>query len=284
MNTVKLIRCLLIAVCLIGCGRKGGNARNAATNLSVVVWSSFPPMTNLYRHTEHLQKLQQSANALIATNSTILSQQQARGSLAGNSPLRQLLGIPSNEPSSISWSQTFDHRLITVRSTRSQQRLGRLKLNLKTGLIESAYDVEALFVISEIERRLRQVVGTREEALRLFRGGPRESPSPEEQRAAKALAEALFLPPELKLHVRMSAPGGSNRGEGYLTITTLSSSNSVDHIARVGYPAEDDLLSAIGLFRPSYRFGGVALAAAWTNLNTQGFHLDEERYPYPGGD
>ena len=274
--------CLLIAVCLIGCGRKGENARTTATNLSVVVWSSFPATTNLYHHEAHLQKLQQSANALIATNPAILSQRQACGSLAKDSPLRRLLGIPSDEPANVSWSQTIDHRFVRVRSARSQQRLGRLKLNLKTGLIETAYDVEALLVISEIERRLRQIVGTREEALRLFRAGLPEAPSREQEQATKALAGALFLPPELKLNVRMSAPGGSNRGQGYLTINTLSSSNTVEHIARVGYPAEDDLLSAFGLSGPSYRFGGVALAAAWTNLNTQGFHLDEERYPYPG--
>lgn len=277
----KLPICLLITVCLIGCGRKGEKARTTATNLSVVVWSSFPPTTNLYHHAAHLQKLQQSANALIATNPAILSQRRTYGSLAKDSPLRHLLGIPSNEPANVSSSQTIDHRFIRLRSTSSQQRLGRLKLNLKTGLIESAYDVEALFVISEIERRLRQIVGTREEALRLFRGGLPKSPSQEQERAAKAMAEALFLPPEVKLNVRMSAPGGSNRGQGYLTITTLSSSNTVESIARVGYPAEDDLLSAFGLSRPNYRFGGVALAAAWTNLNTQGFHLDAEGYPYP---
>jgi hypothetical protein len=192
-----------------------------------------------------------------------------------------LLGIPSNEPATISWSQTIDHRFITIRSSTSQQRLGRLKLNLRTGLIESAHDVEALFVISEIERRLRQIVGTREEALRLFRGGSPQSPSPEQEGATRVLAEALFLPPNTKLYVRMSAPGGSNRGQGYLTIDTLSSSNSVDHLARVGYPTDDNLFSAFGLSRPSYRFGGVSLSASWTNLNTLGFQLDVDGYPFP---
>lgn len=281
MNATKLMLCLLIGLSLMGCGRKGGSGGSASTNLSVVVWSSFPPTTNSYRHSEHLQQVQQRANALIATNSAIFSQSQARGNLAGNSPLRSLLSIPSNEPATVSWAQTIDHRFITVRSSTSQQRLGRIKLNLKTGLIESAHDVEALFVISEMERRLRQVVGTREEALRLFRGGLPESPSSEQEQAAKALAVALFLPNDTKLYVRMSAPGGSNRGQGYLTIDVLSSSNSLDHIARVGYPTDDNLFSAFGLSRPGHRFGGLSLSPAWTNLNTRGFQIDSDGYPYP---
>lgn len=281
MNAAKLLTCFLIGLWLTGCGQKSGTGGSSSTNLSVVVWPAFPPTTNSYRHSEHLQQLQKKANALIATNSAIFSQSQARGNLAGNSPLRLLLSIPSNEPATVSWSQTIDHRFITVRSSTSQQRLGRIKLNLKTGLIESAHDAEALFVISEIERRLRQIVGTREEALRLFRGGLPESPSSEQEQAAKALAAALFLPNDTKLFVRMSAPGGSNRGHGYLTIDVLSSTNSLDHIARVGYPTDDNLFSAFGLSRPGYRFGGLSLSPAWTNLNTQSFQIDSDGYPYP---
>jgi hypothetical protein len=208
MNATKLMVCLLIGLLLTGCGRKGGSGGSASTNLSVVVWSSFPPTTNSYRHSEHLQQLQHRANALIATNSAIFNQPQARGKLAGNSPLRSLLSIPSNEPATISWSQTVDHRFITVRSSTSQQRLGRIKLNLKTGLIES-------------------------------------------------------------------------RGQGYLTIDVLSFTNSLDHIARVGYPSDDNLFSAFGLSSPGYRFGGLSLSPAWTNLNTQGFQIDSDGYPYP---
>jgi hypothetical protein len=281
MNTAMFAACLLIGICLIGCGRKSGKDGSASTNLSVVVWSSFPPTTNSYRHSEHLQLLQQKANTLIATNSAIFSQSQARGNLAGNSPLRSLLSIPSNEPATITWSQTIDHRFIKVRSSTSQQRLGRIKLNLKTGLIEEVHDVEALLVISEMEQRFRQIVGTREEALRLFRGGLPESPSSEQEQAVKALAAALFLPNDTKLYVRMSAPGGSNRGQGYLTIDVLSSTNTLDHIARVGYPTDDNLFSAFGLSRPGYRFGGLSLSPAWTNLNTQGFQIDSDGYPYP---
>jgi hypothetical protein len=265
MNTARFAICLFIGLCFIGCGQKGGRGGSASTNLSVVVWASFPPTTNSYHHIEHLQQLQSKANALIATNWALFSQLQARGKLAGDSPLRSLLSIPSNEPATISWSQTIDHRFIQVRSSTSQQRLGRLKLDLKTGLIESAYDVRALFVISEMERRLRQVVGTREAALRLFRGGLPESPSSD----------------HMKLYVRMSAPGGSNRGQGYLTIGAFSSSNSLDDIARVMYPTDDNLFSAFGLSRPGYRFGGLFLSPAWTNLNTQGFQIDSDGYPYP---
>jgi hypothetical protein len=281
MNTARFATCLFIGLCFVGCGQKGGGGGSASTNLSVVVWPSFPPTTNSYRHVEHLQQLQRKANALIATNSALFSQLQARGNLAGDSPLRSLLSIPSNEPATISCSQTIDHRFITVRSSTSQQRFGRLKLNLKTGLIESAYDVQALFVISEMERRLRQVVGTREEALRLFRGGLPELPSSEQEQAARVLTAALLLPSNMKLYVQMSAPGGSNRGQGYLTISALSLINSLDCIARVVYPTDDNLFSAFGLSRPGYRFGGLSLSPAWTNLNTQGFQIDSAGYPYP---
>ena len=101
--------------------------------------------------------------------------------------------------------------------------------------------MKALLVISEMERRLRQIVGTREEALRLFRGGLPNSPSPEQEQAAQAVASALFLPRDRKYSVRMSAPGGSNRGRGYLTVDVLSSSHSVDHVARAGYATRDNV-------------------------------------------
>jgi len=279
MSTAKLMTFLVIGLTIAGCGRKGGSGGSAATNLSVTVWPSFPPTA--YRHIEHLQQLQTNANILIATNPAILSQWQARGNLAENSPLRVLLNIPTKEPATVSWSVTIDHRFITVQSAKSQQRLGRIKFNHKTGLVESAHDVEALFVVSEIERRLRQIVGTRAEALRLFHGGLPKSPSQEQQQATKALAAALFLPQDTKLYVRMNAPGGSNRGQGYLTIDALSSSNSLDRVAQVGYPIDFNLFSAFGLSRPVFRFAGVSLSSAWTNLNTQGFQLDSERYPYP---
>lgn len=280
---LKIVRVLwlLVALCLGGCNRGDAIGGSASTNLSVVVWPSLPPSPNSYRHQEHLQKLLQAANSLIATNPTIFSQAQAQGKLAENSPLRPLLGIPADEPAYLTWSQTKEQRRVSVRSSESDQRFGQIQINLKTGLIDSAHDVEALFAISEMERQLRRTIGTREEALRLFRGGLPESPSPEQEEATRALAAALFLPKDTKCYVEMSAPGGSNRGHGYLTVSLLSPSNTLDHVARVNYPTRDTVFSAIGLSRPSYRFGGLSFSGAWTNFNTAGFLIDSQGFPYP---
>lgn len=269
---------LFIVLCLTGCDHKKGAGGNSFTNLSVVVWSQFPPPTNIYQHHKHLAKLQQQANAIIATNQPLFSQHQSR--FNENSPLRLLLGVPTNEPANVSWSQTMDHRYITISSAETGQRFGRFKVNLKSGLVDDAYDVEALFVVSEMERRLRQIVGTREEALRLFRGGLPKNPSPEQKRATKALAEALFLPKDTNLEIRMSAPGGSNGGRGYLDVSVVST-NSWERVAHVGYPSNHGFLSAFGLTHPTYRFGGLRLEPFWTNLNTQGFLLDSSGIPYP---
>ena len=277
MNAIKFFICLAIGLGLTSCGLKGGNSGSASTNLSIVVWSPFTLTTNSYRHAEHLQQLQQAANIIIATNASVFGQAQARGKLSANSPLRGLLGIPSSEEANLTWWQTMDQRCVIVRSSKTEQRFGQIKVNLRTGGVDSAYDVKALFVISEMERRLRQIVGSREEALRLFRG---ESASPERERATKAVAEALLLPPDTKLDVRMSAPGGSNRGYGHLRVATVSS-NSWQDLAYVGYPPNYGLLSAFGLSRPTYRFGGLRLSPAWTNLNSQGFLLDAESLPFP---
>jgi hypothetical protein len=280
---VCALTALLFAAAVLGggCKPEGQSSGNDATNLSLNPWPTFPSVTNSYRHVEHLQNLLRAANTLIATNPVLFSQSQARGKLAENSPLRALFGLPSDEFAYLTWWQSMDQRCVIVRSSKTQQRFGQIKINLRTGRIDSAHDAEALFVMSEMERRLRRVVGTREEALRLFRGGLPESPSPEQQQAVGALASALFLPKETKCYVRMSAPGGSNRGQGYLTVDVISSSDSVDHVARVGYPTQDSLFGAFGLTRPGYKFGGLALSAAWTNLNTEGFLLDSEGFPYP---
>lgn len=261
--------------------REGGAGGSTSTNLSIVVWSSLPPTTNSYRHIEHLQELLKEANALMATNPAVFSQFGARGRLADNSPLRGLLGIPVGESAYVTGWQSIAQRCVIISSSKTEQRFGRIKVNLGTGLIDSAYDVEALFVISEMERRLRQTVGTREEALRLFRGGLPDSPSPEQERATRALAAALFLPKDTKCYVQMSAPGGSNGGQGYLRVDVVSSSNPFEHVARVTYPIRHSLFSAFGLLRPSYRFGGLTLSPAWTNLNTAGFLIDSEGFPYP---
>jgi hypothetical protein len=156
-----------------------------------------------------------------------------------------------------------------------------MKINLKTGLVDSAHDVKALFAMSQMETQLRRTVPTREEALRLFRGGLPKSPSPEQAQAAQALAAALFLPTNTNYHVRMSAPGGSNRGIGLLSIHLLSPTNTFEPVARVIYPIQNTLFSAFGLSRPAYRFGGLSLSPAWTNLNTAGFLLDSAGFPYP---
>jgi hypothetical protein len=281
LEIVRVVPWLLVALCLGGCSRDGGTGGSAPTNLTIVAWPSLPPTPNLYRHQEHLQKLLLAANALIATNPAIFSQSQAHGKLAQNSPLRLMLGIPAGEPAYLTWWQTMAQRCVIVRSSKTEQRFGQIKVNLQTGLIDSAHDVEALFPISEMERQLRRTVGTREEALRLFRGGLPDSPSLEQEQATRALAAALFLPRDRKYYIRMSAPGGSNRGQGYLTIDVLSSSNTLDYVARVGYPTSDNVFSAFGLSRPSYSFGGLSLSAAWTNLNTAGFLIDSDGLPYP---
>jgi len=272
----------LATLSIIGCGRKNGpgGGASASTNLSVVAWSPFLPAPNSYRHLQHLGQLNQKANALIATNNSIFGQSSA-GKLGTDSPFRQLLGIPLDLPAYVTWWQTMDQRCIIIRSAKTEQWLGQIKINLKTGLVDSAHDVEALFVLSEIERRVREIVGTREEALRLFGGAARESPSPEQLRAGKALAEALFLPPDAKLLIDMSAPGGSNGGRGHLIVDAILPNGRTDWVASVGYPSVDNVLSVFGVGHPSYRFGGLALAPTWTNLNTQGFLLDSDGTPYP---
>lgn len=270
-----------LAFVLLGCKPAGGGGGTIATNLSVMVWSAFPPPTNSYRHFDHLQTLLRTANTLIATNPAVFSQAQAHGELAQDSPLRSLLGIPAKQPAYLTWSQSMTQRRVTVRSSTTEQRFGEIRVNLQTGRIDSAQDLESLLLISEMERRLRQTVGTREEALRLFHGGLKDAPSLEQEQAARLVAAALFLPAGQKCQIRMSAPGGSNRGVGYLTVGMLSSSNSFEHIALVTYPARHGLFSGLGLASPSYEFGGLRLSPSWTNLNTEGFLIDSDGFPYP---
>jgi len=282
MSSKFRILWLLAILSITGCERKSGpnGGASLSTNLSVVVWSPFLPTPNSYRHLQHLGQLNQEANALIATNNSIFGQSSA-GKLGTDSPFRQLLGIPLDRPANVTWWQTMDQRCIMIRSAKTEQWLGQIKINLKTGLVDSTHDVEALFVLSEIERKLREVVGTREEALRLFGGASRDSRSPEQLRAGKALAEALFLPPDAKLLIDMMAPGGSNGGRGYLIVEVILPSGQTEQVASVGYPSVENILSMFGVSHPTYRFGGLALAPAWTNLNTQGFLLDSDGIPYP---
>jgi len=273
INTGGVVVTLLVSICLCSCDRGNDAEANASP-----LWSSASQTNNSYQHLEHLQKLLQEANALIATNPTALSPRMAYGKLARNSPLRGLLGILADEPAELSYSKSMDACWVNVSSSKTGQRLGRIQLSLLSGRVESVYDVQALALINEMERRLRQVAGTREEALRLF-GGQVRNPSPQRVEATEALAAALFLPKHQNYYIQMSAPGGSNRGHGHLTIM-LQSSNSFDWVARVGYPRRDNLFSAFGCMPARYPFGGLLLAPAWTNLNTEGFLLDSERFPY----
>jgi len=71
MDTMKAIACLVIGLCLTGCNRKPGSIGSTTTNLSVAVWSSFPP-TNAYHHSDHLQKSCRNANTLISTDAAIV--------------------------------------------------------------------------------------------------------------------------------------------------------------------------------------------------------------------
>lgn len=280
MKVISLTILLLFAFLLAGCNRSGsGSSNSSATNRSIVAWSSFPPLPNSYRHLEHLTNLLQQVNMLVSTNASALGQHS--GKLATDSPLRVLLGIPQNEEADVSWSATIDHHFVTVRSPKTRQRFGRIEISIKTGLVESCHDVEALYAKSEMERRLRQVVGTREEALRLFRGGLPRNPSTEQQLATRAIAEALLLPADANLDIQMSAPGGSNMGQGYLSIHTFRSNGYPEKIAMVGYGVDTGLLSAFGLAHYTYYFGGLSLSPVWTNLNKQGFLLDSKGFPYP---
>jgi len=273
---------LWAALSLTGCDGKNGSGGggSASTNLSIVVWSPFLPTPGSYQHLQHLGQLRQKARVLMATNSSIFGWRLNPAKLPKDSPLRNLLGIPLDESAYMRCGETGVDQVvqnyIIIYSPKSEQRFGEVKVNRKTGLVDSAYDVESLFVLSEMERRLRQVVGTRQEALRLFSQGSRTSTSPEQQRAKKALFEALFLPPDADLAIRMSAASGSNEGQGHLAVL-----GDFGIVATVDYPIDDDIRSAFGLSHPSYKFGGLRLYPPWTNLNTQGFLIDSGGIPYP---
>jgi hypothetical protein len=289
MKMARAAMFLLLAFVLIGCNRNGSSSGNKGTNLSIVVWSPFPPATNQYRHLEHLQLLQSNANALIATNPAFFSKQsEFRGMLAKDSLLRGLIGIPDSEPavlnswseSGLKWGRQVNDFCIVVSSPKTGQQFGQIELSLNNGKLVSIYDVESLYAKSFIEMRVRQIIGTREEALRLFANGNSGATAEEKAKAKKQLLEALFLPPDANAYIQMSAPGGSNEGQGYLTMNVLSSNNEAVFVVHINYPSSHSILREFGLLPRSYHFGGVQLFAAWTNVNTQGFLLDEEGFPY----
>jgi hypothetical protein len=284
MKTFANAILLLLAVVLGGCSRGDGGS---AKNLPVVVWSSFPP-TNSYRHLEHLTNLVQKANALIATNPSALFGARGRmwfpSSLPKNSPLRELLGIPQGEAATVYWAASSDHSFITINSPHSIQRFGVIRTDIGETHVDSCYDVEALYSISEMEWRLRKVVGTRNKALNLFGGGLPKSPSPEQLQAKKAIAEALLLPIGAKVYITASAPGGSNRGQGYLTVFTSTTNGDSEDVAHVNYGSIGimrGILSQIRLTSPNYGFSDLKLWSAWTNVNSRGFLLDTDGFPYP---
>ena len=273
VNCMRPIVILLVTgVLFYGCDKinEVGKARNGATNLAVIAWSPFLPAPKTYNHPRHLAELNQKASLLLATNKSLFGQHSGR--LASDSPLRWLFGIPPEVPASFSWwLSSIPEMGIHVMSAKTGQLLGDVRIDPGTGLIKSTHDVSSLFVLSEIKRRLWQVVPNREEALRLFHGpfGGGQL-SPEQQRAKRALLEALFLPPDLDVSIQMSAPGGTNGGVGYLNILFFSlSDNKSPYLIMITFP------------RPDFELGGVRFTAQWVHLNTQGFLLDTEGFPYP---
>jgi hypothetical protein len=72
-------------------------------------------------------------------------------------------------------------------------------------------------------------------------------------------------------------------GQGYLSIVAVSDGRP-ECVARVFYGIDggfSELFAQFGLSPHHYRFGGLSLLPAWTNLNTHGFLLDSKGIPYP---
>jgi hypothetical protein len=81
--------------------------------------------------------------------------------------------------------------------------------------------------------------------------------------------------------IDMSAPGGSNEGQGYLNVSVLLPGEQFEEMAKVTYPIVGNGPNALRLYHPRYKFGGLRLYPAWTNLNSQGFLIDSDGIPYP---
>lgn len=286
MRFLKLIGLGLMVICAAGCTKERGNEESRKQELALLdlVEPSGKSGTNIYHHLEHLEELRQRANSMLATNPFLFLGKQhgfSRHSvLPSDSPMRALLGIPSGVIAKISLSFSQDQGHLLICSSATGQWLGQVDVNLKTGLVESIHDTKALAIRNQIEQKLRRIVGTREEALRLFSAKARQNkPSdPERDAAVKKLADALWLPSNLKLDVKMIAPGGSNRGFGCLSVFVFG---SWDGIVGIYYPVDDNLLSILNISPPHYRFGGFRFEPHWTNRNIKGLLLDSERIPYP---
>jgi hypothetical protein len=180
---------------LTDCGKQSATQHSStdSTNFSVVPWSPFSSPPKTYDHLRHLAELKDQANLLIANNKSIF--RQNTGDLPAASPFRQLFGIPVNTAATFAWWPSGSNQAaLTIRAPDTRQDLGDIIVNTKTGRIDSAHDVPALFVLSQIKSRLRQLVPTSQEALRLF--GPPYDPNPAtpaQERAHAAVLEALFL-------------------------------------------------------------------------------------------
>ena len=172
----------------------------------------------------------------------------------------------------MTWSLSSDYFIISIKSPLSRQRFGQIKINVKTGIIESAYDIEALFLISEMERKIRNIAPNREEGKRVFHGALSGSSSAGEVEANNGVAEALFLKPEAKIAVRLNAPGGSNGGNGHLRVDLIGSDDDVpQQLAGGGYPRTESLLSLFGFSRPTFPFFGIYLKDSWQKRNRFGY-------------
>jgi len=268
---------LFLAVVTAGCNRDSGGSTEVSSS---AVWP-----TNEYRHLEHITNLVRQANVIVATNQTFLNQWSEHGDF----PLRGFLGIPATEPTgkiwAQGWAQGIEYNKIIFYSSKTGKLLGEIRIKPRSNQIESVHDFESLFMFDEMESKLRRIVGTREKALRLFRGGLPESPSTEQERVAEDIANALFLPSDVKTEISMAAPGGSNRGQGYLTIETVQK-RYMEPVAQVFYGTGGDgiirgILVQFGLWHHHYEFDHLTLWPAWTNANTQGLLLDPDGFPYP---
>ncbi len=277
MKRIARIILLFLAVVTAGCNRDSGGSTEVS---SPAVWP-----TNEYRHLEHITNLVRQANVIVATNQAFLNQWSERGDF----PLRGFLGIPATEPTGKIWAQGgaqgIEYSKIIFYSSNTGKLLGEITIKPRSNQIESVHDFESLFMFDEMEGKLRRIVGTREKALRLFQDGLPDSSSTEQERVAKDIVNALFLPLDVRIEISMAAPGGSNRGQGYLTIEAAQK-RYMEPVAQVFYGIGDEgfirgILVQFGLWHDHYEFDHLTLWPAWTNVNTQGFLLDTDGFPYP---
>ena len=122
----------------------------------------------------------------------------------------------------------------------------------------------------ELNEKIRDIIPTRERALKLFRRTGRED-SLERSNAVERVRAALLLPRDLRLVIQMSAPGGSNGGTGHFNVA--ADDNEFHRIAHVKFQRPDVLFGR-------YKYGGLRLYPAWTNFNTRKLGLDSKGVVY----